>query len=105
MAIEGTVVVRTEVLKEKAQTVKTEIAKMNHYLDELATRLEGTRGYWIGEAGDLHRRLYNEQKENVAYMMKRLSEHPDDLMQMAGVYEAAENENTSVGQSLSGDVI
>ncbi|MBQ0028684.1 MAG: hypothetical protein KBS96_08805 [Lachnospiraceae bacterium] len=97
--------VRTEVLREKSANVKTEIAKMNQYLDELETRLEGTKGYWIGEAGDLHRKLYKEQKDNVAFMMKRLAEHPEDLILIADRYDNIERENTSIGLGLPGDAI
>lgn len=108
MAIVGDVQLRVEntnVLRTKAGTVKTQINRMNQCLEELEARLEGTKGYWIGEAGDLHRRLYQEQKGDVAIMMKRLSEHPTDLIAIADVYDKTETENVEITNVLAVNAI
>lgn len=39
------------------------------------------------------------------YIIKRLKEHPEDLLEMAGVYKEAEKTTTQIANSLPGDVI
>ncbi len=97
--------VSTEVLNEKAQTVSNRITDMANCFEHLETIVNRTSYYWIGEAGDLHRKMYREQKENVEEMIKRLKEHPGDLMTIAQNYQAADVAVTQIANALSGDVI
>lgn len=101
----ATIKVSTDVLVAKAQEVTQSINSMSNCFDELETAISRTSYYWIGEAGDMHRKLYQEQKDEVAEMMKRLREHPRDLVTIAQNYEAAEKSVTEVANMLSGDVI
>jgi len=107
MAITGDVQIRVTplALKEKAATVTNNIAAMQTCFDELEQIINRTSYYWIGEAGDMHRQMYAEQKSAIAEMMRRLSEHPKDLLTISGQYEVTEQEVEAIGQSLSGDVI
>ncbi len=107
MAISGDVHIKvnTAQLNSKADTVTTEINNMNKCFEQLESIINKTASYWIGEAGDEHRKLYSEQKDNIDIIMRRLKEHPVDLRTMAGTYEATEREVTAIGNSLSGDVI
>ena len=107
MAIIGSVRIKvdTNALKAKADTVTTEISAMEQRFDQLEAIIKKTASYWIGEAGDEHRRLYEEQKDEIDKIMRRLKEHPIDLKTMAGVYEKVETEAVTIGQSLNGNVI
>lgn len=101
----ATIKVSTDVLVTKAQEVTQRINSMSNCFDDLETVIGRTSYYWIGEAGDMHRKLYQEQKEDVAEMMKRLKEHPKDLIAIAQNYSEAEKSVTEVANILSGDVI
>ena len=53
----------------------------------------------------MHRKLYQEQKENVDEMMRRLKEHPQDLLTIAQNYVQTETSVEEIANQLSGDVI
>ena len=107
MAITGDVQIRVNsaVLNSKAQSVSTSIKNMENCFEQLETIINRTSYYWIGEAGDLHRKIYKNQKPQVEEMMKRLKEHPTDLMTIAQTYDTAEAAVQSIAAELPGDII
>lgn len=105
MNIEGKVKVSTTQLKAKADEVSKLIKQYRSCYERMEQRINGTKSYWIGEAGDLHRKLFNDKKERMDKMFRRLEEHPRDLLTMAGVYENVEREVQNIALSLDGDVI
>lgn len=107
MAITGSVHIKvnTAVLNSKAQAVSKSIKNMSNCFDRLETIINRTSYYWIGEAGDTQRKMYKDQKPKIDEMMKRLKEHPTDLMEIARTYESAEAEVASIATELPADVI
>lgn len=107
MAIIGDVQIKVDsaVLNSKAQTVSKSITNMEKCFEQLKTIINRTSYYWIGEAGDMHRKIYANQQPKVEEMMKRLKEHPKDLMLMAQTYEVTEKEVESMAAELPGDII
>lgn len=100
-----TVKVSPEVLVAQAEEVRRLGKDMQNRFQNLQNTIERTRGYWIGEAGELHRKLYDEQKDNVNQMLRRLLEHPDDLLAISENYKAAERTNVESATVLDADVI
>lgn len=102
MAITGAVEIKVTPsdLRNKASLVRTEVGKMKEALDDLETKLNATSSYWIGEAGDLHRKLYQDEKPNVENMISTLLEHTTDLEAIADQYEGVEREVTAISESL-----
>ena len=107
MATGGDVVIKVgpEVLVEKSQEVSASIRKMASCFEDLERIINRTNYYWIGEAGDMHRSLYQEQKENVDEMIRRLKEHPQDLLTIAQNYVQTEQAVEAVANRLSGNAI
>lgn len=107
MAIGGDVFIKVkpEVLVEKSQEVSASIRKMANCFNDLERIINRTSYYWIGEAGDMHRRLYQEQRDNVDEMMRRLKEHPEDLLTISQNYVQTEQAVEAIANELSGDVI
>lgn len=107
MAIGGNVIIKVnpEVLVQKSGEVSADIKKLSTCFDDLERIVNRTSYYWIGEAGDMHRKLYQEQKENVDEMMRRLEEHPRDLLDIAQKYVDVENVAGTIANELSGNVI
>lgn len=107
MAIIGDVQIKVDsmVLKTQADSVSASIRQMADCFDRLEAIINRTSYYWIGEAGDLHRKLYRDQKQQIEEMMKRLKEHPKDLVTIAQTYDAAEAEIQSLAAELPGDII
>lgn len=107
MAIGGDIFIKVkpEVLVEKAHEVSASIRKMANCFDDLERIINRTSYYWIGEAGDMHRKLYQVQRENVDEMMRRLKEHPEDLLTISQNYVQTERAVEAIANELSGDVI
>ena len=97
--------VSPEVLITQAEEVRRLGNDMRNRFQVLENTMARTRGYWIGEAGELHRKLYEEQKDNVDQMLRRLLEHPDDLLAISENYKAAEKTNVASATVLDADVI
>lgn len=92
-------------LKDKADEVSKEIKAMEIAFEELARYVSHTSQYWVGEAGDRCRSLYEEDKKEVQEMLRRLKEHPVDLLKMAQVYEDVEQRVQEISRALPEDVI
>lgn len=107
MAIAGQVMLKVtpEDLAVKAQETTNNISKLKMRFSNLANIIARTNSYWIGEAGDLHRKLYQDEKENIEQMFARLSEHPRDLEQIAKTYMNAEDVAEQLASELPGDII
>lgn len=92
-------------LKIKAEQVSKEISEMTLAFEELAQIVSRTAHYWIGDAGDTHRDIYEKNKDDIEVMLRRLKEHPTDLLVMAGVYEDTEIKAENISMQLPEDVI
>ena len=97
--------VTTQVLKQKAEEFTVELTSLRQEYDSLDSVMNNTKNYWRGESADHQRSMYSIQKNAIDSMLNRLSEHPIDLKQMAGIYEEAEQINVSYSGNLPGDVI
>lgn len=108
MAILGTVelLVTPEVLNTKANEVENNVKNMRQRFETMKTLVEKSNSYWVGDAGDMHRKNYTDQVDKIEQILKRMSEHPADLRTIAQTYTTAELkiENTIV-QALPGDVL
>lgn len=105
--ISGTVelLVKTEVMVAQANEVRTLASNMKDKFHAMEELMNKTKSYWIGEAGDIHRKRYEEQKEDIEMMLRRIYEHPDDLLQMAGIYNDAERINIEASNKLPDSII
>ena len=92
--------VTPQVLRQKAGEFTALINDIERRFRNIEDISDRTRGYWIGDAGDLDRQGYDSFQDDIAHMMKRLNEHPQDLLQMAGIYEQAERVVVNVGAAL-----
>lgn len=97
--------VTPEQLKAKASEVSAEIKEMQSAFEELASIVSRTSVYWLGEAGDCHRRIFEGNREEVEIMIRRLKEHPADLLQMADLYEKTEEKIQEATEALPADII
>lgn len=97
--------VTPEQLVSKADEVLKDVNLIKEAMSTIQEKIGGTSSYWIGEAGELNRKLYNDQKESIDSMMRRLSEHPKDLKAIAGNYSTTETKVTEVANALLDNVI
>ena len=82
MAIQGNVEIKVkdDALLSAASTLKDRISDMRSSYDKVMEIVQKTGGYWIGLAGDAHRSAFLEQQDDIDQIVRRLSEHPDDLL-------------------------
>ena len=97
--------VQPDVLNAKASDVSTSISQMEQLFDTVQTTVARTKYYWIGESGELHRKMFEEQKDDVETLLKRLKEHPVDLQKIAKTYIDTEQRQTEASSQMSSNLI
>lgn len=97
--------VSTDALREKAQEIQTQIASIESAWNQIADIVDRSRNYWAGDASEVHLAYRKDIEEDAEEVLQRLREHPTDLLTMAGVYEAAEQEAMALAAALPDDVI
>jgi uncharacterized protein YukE len=106
--MDGTAVnlkVTPERLIEKSSQTSASIRTMTNQFEQLKKLVAKTQAYWLGDGGDVHRNLYTDMEADVEYMLKRLAEHPTDLIEIAQKYSTVETQIQQEIQELPGDVI
>lgn len=100
MALTGRIIVTTEQLRTQASAVRTQLRTMQSQFDKLKGLINGSANYWIGEAGNAHRKQYTSRITRVEEMFKKYQEQVKDLEEIAGVYESAEATAANAAESL-----
>ncbi len=104
--LQGTsILVDTGRMIAKAETVSSAISDVESTFDELQHIMDRTSAYWVGEAGDYHRKMFQNEKDNIIFILTRLKEHPEDLKLMANNFEVAEHGLRDVNRQLRTDYI
>ena len=92
-------------MKSKSTEITGQINKIEKYWKDLKDVVKRSKSYWKGDASDLHQKYLDECDEEVQEILKRLREHPSDLLAMMGVYNEAEKKAEQIANSLPDDVI
>lgn len=97
--------VKPDVLKTKANSITKSINSIEKELGEIETIILGTKKYWEGDASTTHQKSYKDIKDDVPKVIKRLKEHPTDLLKMANLYDSTETANKTAATKLPSNVI
>ena len=97
--------VTPEVLERKADEFTDIISDIKARFDKIENISLRTKGYWQGEAGDQDRAGYASYKDDISFIIRRLQEHPTDLLAMAGIYREAERAAANTNAALKTDQI
>lgn len=97
--------VKPEELEKRSCDFSEVIRSIRGHFDQIEEVSGKTRGYWRGEAGDKDRAGYHSYQDDIVFILKRLEEHPIDLLKMAGLYKEAEREVLSKSEKLKVDQI
>lgn len=100
-----TLKVKPEVLKTKATAITSSIQDIERELGEIGRVVLGTKNYWEGDASNQHQSYYKTIQEDVPTVLKRLKEHPKDLLTMAELYDASEEANQQLANKLPENII
>lgn len=96
----GTLLVSPEEMQKAASALSTQVSNMDDCFQQMKSTMQQTVSYWVGEAGEAHRKLYEQQIEKTQEIIKRYTEHVTDLNAMAGVYSEAELKATTLADEL-----
>lgn len=96
----GTLQVTPEEMQEAASQLSGYLSTMQECFSAMKNTMSNTIGYWVGEAGDAHRRLYENQVDKTEEIIRRYQEHITDLNTMAGVYSDAELKAAAEAEQL-----
>lgn len=105
MAAEFVLKVTPETLKSKAKEITDQISRLETGWNKISTTITNSKIYWEGEASDMHQGYRKEAEPDVKTILKRLREHPTDLLNMANLYEEAEQKATEIANALPTDII
>lgn len=97
--------VAPEMLEKKAGEFTGIVNEIKGHFDQIEAISAKTKVYWQGEAGDKDRSGYASYKDDITYIIRRLQEHPTDLLTMAGIYREAEQDVASKNAALKTDQI
>ncbi|MBO5303962.1 MAG: WXG100 family type VII secretion target [Lachnospiraceae bacterium] len=92
-------------MKSKSTELKNQISNIETNWKNLANVVRKSKSYWQGEASDLHRKYLEECEDEMKEILKRLKEHPSDLLIMMGIYDEAEKKAQQLANTLPDDVI
>lgn len=97
--------VTPEALRQKAGEFTDIIQDIQRHFNRAEEIAAKTRGYWLGEAGTRDRESYASYQEDIQFIIRRLEEHPADLLAMAGIYSEAEQAVTETNAQLQTNLI
>lgn len=83
-------------LDMKAQEAATAILEMEQLLANVQDTVNRTEYYWNGEAAELNRKVFLEQKEDMEEILTRLKEYPATLRKVANIYRETEEKPKAV---------
>lgn len=107
MAVISNVTFRADAntLRSKASEVLTACDTVEKEFKKIETIIKNTNNYWVGTAAEEHRKVYNNYKDDIAAIIKRVKEHPKDLNLIAANYDSAESNNVQQSSLLTGSVL
>lgn len=74
----------------KAQEAATAIFEMEQLLANVQDTVNRTEYYWNGEAAEINRKVFLEQKEDMEAILSRVKEYPETLRKVANIYRETE---------------
>ena len=106
MAMQNVVIrVSPEILSGQARQVLARIRSIENRFERIETAADRSDGYWSGEAGDTHRRVFRGYREEIEQTLERFRAAAESLEQTAKNYTAAEAAAESESEGLPADVI
>lgn len=105
MATTFTLKVTPEIMKSKAKEITDEVGRLESNWKKMEGVITNSKNYWEGDASNLHQKYLKEVKADVTVILKRLKEHPTDLLSMANLYDEAEEKANELSRVLPTDII
>ncbi len=96
--------VTTEQVRAQSSKIEGTVQQIESLIKAMQTSVEGTSGYWKGEAADMHRNELANSADELQAVLQRIANYPIDIQKMAGIYEGADETNVGIVTQLQSDV-
>ena len=97
--------VKTEQLVRASDEASKWIAAVSRDFDDIRKIVQNSSSYWEGDGQEAYERSYMGRLENIESALKAFQGNVSALLQIAGIYEAAEEQNVDHSEALPTDVI
>ena len=97
--------VTPEQLTIASNDMSNSLNQMYNCIQDLDQIIKTSETYWRGDAGDYFRNLFLNERPAIDAAIRKLSEHPKDLIEIAGHYIDTEHILESLAEELPSDVI
>lgn len=105
MAINGELLVTPKALITTSGEFQNCMNQVQTLTGNMMELVNGSSSYWQSNAADAYRNKFHELQDDIEKIHKMIQEHVNDLMEMARVYQEAENKSQQISASLSGSVL
>ena len=92
-------------LQRKAGEISGLLSNVRNEYESLKNIASASKAYWTGDAANTFRSYVQGIDSDMQRVLNRLSEHPEDLLKMAGIYQDNEENIVSMASKLPVDVI
>lgn len=89
----------------KASEISSLIQSVEQEFAGLQSAVNASAGYWTGNAGGAYRKYLENMEPDMQKVLRRLKEHPKDLLQIMGAYTDVETKIATQAAGLPADVI
>lgn len=96
--MEGRILVSTQDLMNAASEFQARNTAINNITQEMLTLARGLNSQWEGDSAAAFINRFNELEDDMQMISKMITEHVNDLQEMAAAYESAEQQVASVTQ-------
>lgn len=103
--MEGILRVTPEQLIGTASEFQSKGNTVNNLTSEMMSLVTGMSSVWEGEAASTYINKFSQLQDDIQRMVGMITEHTNDLNEMAAAYQDAERANMEVAESLPADVI
>lgn len=101
----ATIKVDSDVLRTKAEQVRTLNRQQQQLWDEIKKLFSGTNAYWQGEGAELFRKSASDFNGDIDDFFRTWEDTAVKLEQIAGVYTEEISANTDTAGALPTDVL
>lgn len=105
MSMVGTLKVTPEKLIAAASQFKTQASKVRNLTNQMLSQVRNLNSDWEGEAKNAFVSKFNALDGDMAQIYMKITEHSEDLQEMATTFQQAESGIQSTVQGLKTDYI
>ncbi len=103
--MEGIIKVTPSDLTAASQAFSGTSSQVQSLTAQMVATVDSLKSTWQGEASDTYSRKFHELEDDIQRMHNMITEHATELQTWAEKYRNIEQENATLGNSLSGKAI